>query len=554
VIDRDIHLARALLVEGNAMLRSVAAEQLRNLGIGHVSQTSRVRDARLLIEQEPFDIIICNREFEGTDESGQELLDELRRENQLPPSTVFIMVTSQATYHQVVEAAEAALDGLLVRPYTGAMLSERLMEARNRKRELADILVALEKNQTELAMARALKRFQAKLPYATFCGRLAAELLLTLNRAQDAQMVFEKLAQADKGEWARIGAARALLTQGDLPGARKVVQAVLQDNPSCADGQDLLGRILVENCDFDGALAAYRAASGITPGCLLRMQHAGALAFYQGESKEAQKLLERAIGLGIQSKLFDPLTLLLIAVLRHDLADRSGVSSTREQLQRYRERTTDSRRLQRFGDAAEVLDGLASNKTAPALEALGRLSSQAMDDDFDLEAANTLLLLWERVPAESRPAGEHEALVERIASRFCVSKAITEFLVASARRAEPAQAVIRRTQSNLAALTEKAMDQALSGQAAPAVKSLLEAGKRTKNAKLLEMASLIAQRQRDQVPEADLLIDEAATCLARSCQAANHIAGIQRMGRSPGGLKLRTRSPTKTDAAETANA
>ena len=57
MIDRDIHTARALLVEGNAMLRSVAAEQLRSLGIGHVAQASRVRDARLLIERKPTDAV-----------------------------------------------------------------------------------------------------------------------------------------------------------------------------------------------------------------------------------------------------------------------------------------------------------------------------------------------------------------------------------------------------------------------------------------------------------------------------------------------------------------
>ncbi|HLL19599.1 MAG TPA: response regulator, partial [Rubrivivax sp.] len=125
MIDRDIHLAKALLVESNALLRSVATGQLRDLGIGQVSNASRVKDARLLLERERFDIVICNRDFEGSDYSGQDLLDELRRENLLPHSTVFLMVVQTATYHQVMEAAEAALDGLLVRPYTAAVLSAR---------------------------------------------------------------------------------------------------------------------------------------------------------------------------------------------------------------------------------------------------------------------------------------------------------------------------------------------------------------------------------------------------------------------------------------------
>ena len=153
MIDRDIHLARALLVESNPLLRSVAAAQLRDLGIGHVTQAGKVKEARLLLERERFDIVVCNREFDDSDYSGQDLLDELRRENLLPHGTVFLMVTSQATYQNVVEAAEAALDGFLVRPYTASQLSARLQEARNRKRELVVLLTPYILNDSHDAVA-----------------------------------------------------------------------------------------------------------------------------------------------------------------------------------------------------------------------------------------------------------------------------------------------------------------------------------------------------------------------------------------------------------------
>ncbi len=549
VIDRDIHLARALLVEGNPLMRSVAAGQLRNIGVGHVAQVSRIKDARMLIEREAFDIIICNREFEDCADSGQDLLDELRREHQLPHSTVFLMVTSQASYHQVVEAAESALDGILVRPYTGALLSQRLIEARHRKRELGDILLALDNGQTEIALARALKRFQDKQPYATYCGRLVAELLLDMGRPQDALTLFEKLAQPSGAIWARLGVARSLMAKGDTATARKAILAVLNDEPREADAHDLLGRTLVEQCDFDGALAAYREAATLTPGCLLRNQHAGALAFYQGQGKESLKLLERALGLGAQSKLFDALTLLLIAVLRHDMGDKAGVASMREHLMRYRERFPQSRRLDRFCQAADVLAALAAGSSDPALDTLRQLSAQAGDDNFDLEAANSVLMLWARVPPGERPPLEHEALVERIGMRFCTSKAITEVLVASAQRADPALAIVRRCQARVASLAERAMDHSLKGEIEAAVQLLLETGSLALNAKLLEMTVLIARRHRGQVAQADAWADTASQLLARSCQPDSHIAGIQRSGRSPGGLQLRLRAPSQTEVA-----
>ena len=44
-IDRDIHLAKALVVDGNPTSRSVMAAQLRDLGVQQIRQLTRVQDA-----------------------------------------------------------------------------------------------------------------------------------------------------------------------------------------------------------------------------------------------------------------------------------------------------------------------------------------------------------------------------------------------------------------------------------------------------------------------------------------------------------------------------
>ena len=167
------------------MLRSITAAQLRDAGVGQVTSSGQVRDARLLLETDVFDIVVCALEFDRSDHSGQDLLDELRREQLLPHRTVFLMVASQATYAQVVEAAEAALDGLIVRPFTASALLERLQEARQRKRLLADVLQALEGGDTDVALARALRRVQEGHRYWVYCARLSAELLMRGGRLDD---------------------------------------------------------------------------------------------------------------------------------------------------------------------------------------------------------------------------------------------------------------------------------------------------------------------------------------------------------------------------------
>lgn len=549
MIDRDIHLARALLVESNPLLRSVAAAQLRDVGVGQVAQAARVKDARLLLERESFDIVVCNRELDDNDVAGQDLLDELRREQLLPPGTVFIMVTSQATYHQVVEAAEAALDGFLVRPYTAVLLGERIAEARARKRELSEILRALDAGQLPAALVLAVKRFQEQRAYAVWCGRLAAELLLQLGRPEDARVLFEKLAAPKRAAWARLGMARAQIAAGDVAAARRTLAGVLQDEPGSADAHDLLGRLLVEQSDFDGALAEYRAAAELTPGCLLRTQHAGALAFWQGAADEALALLERAVGLGVQSKLFDALTLLLIGLLRLDRGHAAGVVSVRDQLVRYRERFPESLRLQRLELAARVLAALAGGAHETALQGLRELSAQVDEDEFNLESASVLLALWARVPAPHLDAAEHAALLDRIGQRLCISKAVAEALVAAAGRSEAALAAIRRCQAQVSALSEQALERSLRGDPAGGVALLLEAGERQRNTKLLELALQLVRRHHAALADAEALGARATAALQRWGRVSHHIAGIQRSGRAPGALQLRGRAATPATPA-----
>jgi len=549
--DPDLHLARALLVDNNPLLRSVASAQLKAVGVGLVTQASRIRDARTLIEREHFDIILCNREFDGLLDNGQDLLDELRRENQLPPSTVFLMVTSKPTYHQVMEAAESALDGILLRPYTSAMLSDRLLEARRRKRALFEVLDALEQGQSDLALSRALKRFQEQAPYAAYCGRVAAELLLLRGRHQDARLLFEKLATGSNPTWARLGMARALLAaQQNIP-ARRLIEAVLAQDPAYADAHDLLGRILVEQCEFEAALLHYRQAAALTPGCLLRRQHAGALAFYLGQAQEALQTLQSALALGAHSKLFDALTLLLVAFLRHDQQDLGGVEDAAQQLRGYQERFPESQRLSRFCIAIQILIDWGNGQVETGIEGLQSLAQEVLQDNFDLEAATMVLMLWARSSEDGQQAGPQVAPqvgpeapqlltdLQHLAMRFCVSKAITEVLVAAAGRSNALVSLIRECQGRISAAAEQAMDLALKGDVRAAVTQLTNVGAQTLNARLLELACTLARRYGSDAEEAERLLQPAAALLRRSCRAPNHIAGIQRAGRSPGGLLLR---------------
>jgi CheY-like chemotaxis protein len=154
----------ALIVDSNATSRSILVAQLREYGAARIVQCSRVQDARNRLEHTVFDYVLCEQFFGEGGYSGQTLLDDLRRAQLLPFSTEFFMVTSEASYAAVAEAAESALDGYLLKPFTPSALFERLSQARLRKVHLRPIFDAIEAEDFERAASLCVARFESRQP------------------------------------------------------------------------------------------------------------------------------------------------------------------------------------------------------------------------------------------------------------------------------------------------------------------------------------------------------------------------------------------------------
>lgn len=540
LIDRDIHLAKALVIDASPTSRSVMAAQLRDLGVQQVRQLARVHEARLVLEESPHDIVLCEMSFDGGAMSGQDLLDELRREQLLPYSTIFILVTGEATYAQVLEAAEATVDGYLVKPYSGSALADRLQEARRRKRTLKAIYECIQRREFAEAATLAEKRFDDREQYWLFSGQLAAELWLRADDAQRAMRVCNTVIDEKPQPWARVGQARARLAMGEIGGARRLLEVLVAQSPENADARDLFGRVLVEQGDLAQALEEFRACSTLTPGCLLRMQHCGTLAFYLGEKEEAHRLLERTVTAGRKSKLFDALSLLLLALLKFDFRDTRGAAPVLDHLASMCEAYPQSSRLRRMHRVADALTLISARKVDEALVIAREMAAEIMQPGCDLEAATLAVSLWSRLPSGDVPAKELDTMLRTGGLRFCVSKAATEVLAASANRCGNAEETVRNCHTVVSRIAEQALNRSLAGEPSEAVELLLQQGEHTRNAKLIDMAGAVARRNSAAIADIDSVNERVKQLQSDFCLPLTHIAGVRRSARMPGGVVLRT--------------
>lgn len=532
----------ALVVDGNVTTRNLLSAQLRDYGISRVVQCSKVQEARARMETGSFDYVLCDQYFNDKSATGQTLLDDLRRAQLLPFTTVFFMVTTEASYAAVAEAAESALDGYLLKPFTTQSLHERLRTARLRKLYLKPIFEAIERQDLEAACALCVEQFKERRPYWLYAARIGSELLLRLGQHEDAKMLFQAILEAKAIPWARLGIARTQMESGTAGKSILTLNEILSEDPSYADAYDVLGRAYVEAGQFGKAIETYRAACGITPDSVLRLQKLGMLSYYTGEDDTALQSLLRAVVLSLHSKLFDYQTLVLLGFLHFKARDDKGLDRCVSDFTDIAEKYPESRRIQRFPVTVQTLQHIRKGQVGRAVDAVRRLAREIHEPGFDMEAACNFCGLLSALSSTSIVLSEGDEWIEAIGMRFAVTRGVSELLASACRGSAPYAELMRRSLQSINQLAEHAMARSLGGEPLQAITGLLAAGRKTLNAKLIDLAQQLLARRREQLEDAEQLQTEihVLRMLCGNARASGRITLGREDNRQPGGMVLPT--------------
>ncbi|APW41904.1 response regulator [Rhodoferax saidenbachensis] len=539
VPEEDYSNCSALVVDPNPTSRSILVSQLRDFGMGNVAQASRTLEVRQLLEYRVFDFVLCEQYFNDESASGQELLDDLRRNQLLPFSTVFIMITGEATYSKVAEAAESALDGYLLKPHKASQLEDRLHAARVRKISMHDIFAAIEAEDFERAANLCLERFESRSIFWLYAARVGAELLLRLERTDEAQQLYQAVIAAKTLPWARLGVARAQLESGQAAQAASLLETLINEDPNYADAYDVMGRAQFELGKFDMALDTYRMAAKLTPSSISRIQKLAMMTFFGGDHVEAEKLLDRTARMGLDSKMFDCQTLVLLAFARLESGDRKGLFRCQEDFNRLLERNPDNPRYRRQADIVIALNLIQQQQFGPAVDAVRQLTGRVRDPDFDFEAACNLLALMAQLAYRSIRLEDIEFVVDTLGLRFCSNRPLTELMVNSAAAHPPYAERIRVQQTVILERAETAIALSMSGDPGAAVRNLLRYGQACFNARLIDNAYQLLQKHIAKIPDAQDL-GNALQHLRSLYGTGIGKAVLGEQKRQSGGLVLRT--------------
>lgn len=514
-LDAEITRASALVIDANNASRSVLVNLLRDFGVTEIQQARRAQDARQVLDQRRFDIIICDYHFDGEPVSGQDLIDDLRLAQVLPLSTVVVMISAEAAHAKVAEAAEAALDAYLVKPHTAEALRQRLCEARARKRALKDV-IALIDNASYLEAAELCQaRFDTRGRAWVQAARIGAELWLRLGKPHAAQRLFDAILEIGAVPWARLGVARSQHERGSSSQARRSLESLISEQPGYTDAYDVMARVLLEQGLPDEALKASREALSLTPGSVARLVKHGLLSFFYGDPGEAATALAHAARFGLHSKVFDLQGLVLLAFVQFDKGDLRGLTQTWRSATGARAGRMGSDRLRRFESVIAVLKCLLERQVTDAVMQARGLISEARDPTFEFEAACNLLAMVSRLLRHELRLDGIDDEVRLVAQRFAVSHTTCELLVRSLKGDDALSKVVQEAYEDICRQAEDAVSNTLKGQPGEAARFLLTRAEATLNAKLMDLALHTMDRHEQHIEDIAALRERAGTLYKR---------------------------------------
>ena len=114
---------KILVVDDFSTMRRIIKNLLRDLGFTNVDEADDCKTAMPILKQGGIDFLITD--WNMPEMTGIDLLKAVRADPALASIPV-LMVTAEAKREQIIAAAQAGVNGYVVKPFTAAVLKEKI--------------------------------------------------------------------------------------------------------------------------------------------------------------------------------------------------------------------------------------------------------------------------------------------------------------------------------------------------------------------------------------------------------------------------------------------
>lgn len=114
---------KILIVDDFSTMRRIIKNLLRDLGFSNTQEADDGNSALPILQSTNIDFLITDWNMPGM--TGIDLLKAVRADSKLNALPV-LMVTAEAKREQIIEAAQAGVNGYVVKPFTAAALKDKI--------------------------------------------------------------------------------------------------------------------------------------------------------------------------------------------------------------------------------------------------------------------------------------------------------------------------------------------------------------------------------------------------------------------------------------------
>ncbi|EPE37705.1 chemotaxis protein [Candidatus Photodesmus katoptron] len=114
---------KIIIVDDFSTMRRIVKNLLRELGFNNTQEADDGLTALPMLKKGGFEFVVTDWNMPGM--QGIDLLRNIRSDLQLKHLPV-LMITAEAKREQIIEAAQAGVNGYIIKPFTAATLKEKV--------------------------------------------------------------------------------------------------------------------------------------------------------------------------------------------------------------------------------------------------------------------------------------------------------------------------------------------------------------------------------------------------------------------------------------------
>jgi len=130
VLDKEI---RILVVDDFSTMRRIVKNLLKELGFNNTDEADDGSTAWPMLQANEYDLIVSDWNMPNM--TGLDLLEKVRADSTLA-STPFLLITAEAKRNQILDVAQAGVDGYIVKPFSASTLYEQMYKIFERRQKL----------------------------------------------------------------------------------------------------------------------------------------------------------------------------------------------------------------------------------------------------------------------------------------------------------------------------------------------------------------------------------------------------------------------------------